>query len=231
MDTETRERRKVLVAEDDPFTQELLVMELSDAGYEVAAAPDGKKALEMVRDWAPDLILLDIMMPELDGLSVLREIRSTERGASLPVILISARNAMDDKLTGLAEGANDYLTKPFDMREVLARVALQFRMKELEAKALEVERLRAVLEMAGAAAHELSQPITGALGHIYLMLNTEDAPDGRKLVSVEDLRAAESCLRRARETLLKMQSIRRYSVTEYREGIRIVDINRASDAE
>ncbi|MDZ7374530.1 MAG: response regulator [candidate division KSB1 bacterium] len=222
-------RKKILVIEDDAFTRELLEMELKDAGYEVLTAGDGKSGVEAVYSSQPDLVLLDIMMPHIDGLEVLRTLRSDPKLSGLPVILISARGEVDDKLAGLAEGANDYVTKPFDIREVLARVAVQFRLKELETRAVEAERLRAALEMAGAAVHELSQPLSGAVGHVYLMLTGEEAPDGRMLVSKEDLQATEACLRRASEILRKMQSIRRYTVTEYRDGVMIVDIYGASD--
>jgi len=220
--------KKVLVVEDDAFNRELLVMELSDAGYEVRAAEDGEAALRVLQEFYPDLILLDIMMPKIDGLTLLRLLRSQAEYSGIPVILLTAKAEMGDKIEGLRRGANDYITKPFDMREVLARIEVQFRLKELEGKAVEAERLKAVLEMAGAAAHELSQPISGAIGHVYLMLMGEETDDGRKIVSLEDLKGAESCLRRATEILHKIQSIRSYSTREYHEGVKIVDIEGAT---
>ncbi len=221
--------KRILIADDDPFNRELLQMELSDAGFEVIVASDGEDALKKVRELPVDLLLLDVMMPKIDGVELVRKLRQQKEFENLPIILLTAKAQTKDKLLGLEAGANDYITKPFDIRELLARVKVQLRLAELERQSLEAERVKGVLEMAGAAAHELSQPISGAMGHVYLMLMEEDIGEGRKAVRVEDLKNTEDCLRRATDILHRIQGIRRYEVRDYPEGMRIVDIEKASE--
>ena len=111
--------KKILIVEDDANIAELLQMYLSREGYEAIVAPDGGAGVERFRKTAPDLVLLDIMLPVLDGWGVLRTIRAESK---TPVIMLTARGETTDKVTGLKQGADDYITKPFEMKEVLARV-------------------------------------------------------------------------------------------------------------
>ena len=110
---------KILVVDDDSNIRELLQLYLEKEGYEVIAAPDGEKALEIFDSAAPDLILLDVMMPRLDGWQVCREIRKKSR---CPIIMLTAKGEVFDKVLGLDLGADDYVTKPFETKEVVARV-------------------------------------------------------------------------------------------------------------
>src|SRR4051795_861462 len=111
--------RRVLIVDDDPKVCETLDRYLAHAGYATASALDGRRALDAVRTFGPDLIVLDVMLPELDGLEVCRTLRAA---SSVPIILLTARSTERDKLAGLALGADDYLTKPFSPRELVARV-------------------------------------------------------------------------------------------------------------
>lgn len=114
----------ILVVEDEPSLQETLVYNLEKQGYTVAAAGDGRAALEAARRLKPDLIVLDIMLPELDGFEVCKILR---REMSTPILMLTARDDEIDRVVGLEVGADDYLTKPFSMRELLARVKAQLR--------------------------------------------------------------------------------------------------------
>ena len=109
----------VLVAEDDRNIAELLQMYLEKEGYAVTVAPDGGQALSKYRAIKPDLVLLDVMMPVMDGWSVCRTIRGESQ---TPIIMLTAKGETDDKVSGLKAGADDYITKPFEMKEVLARI-------------------------------------------------------------------------------------------------------------
>lgn len=111
---------KILVAEDEPGTRLLLCMYLEGKGHEVSAIGDGGAALEAVRQSPPDLLLLDVRMPVLDGWSVLEAVRSFE--PRLPVVMITALDASEDAVRGLRLGADDYLRKPFDLSELEARI-------------------------------------------------------------------------------------------------------------
>ena len=109
----------VLVVEDDRNIAELLQMYLEKKGYAVTVAEDGGQGLAKFRAIKPDLVLLDVMMPVMDGWAVCRAIRAE---AQTPVIMLTAKGEVDDKVAGLSQGADDYITKPFEMREVLARI-------------------------------------------------------------------------------------------------------------
>ena len=109
----------ILVVDDEPAVTDLLAYNLRKAGYDVSSAADGREALRLARENRPDLVLLDLMIPELDGLEVCRELRKDN---ALPIIMLTARGEEIDRVVGLELGADDYVTKPFSVRELLARV-------------------------------------------------------------------------------------------------------------
>ncbi|MEE9219605.1 MAG: response regulator [Acidobacteriota bacterium] len=115
-------RRRVLVVDDDPEILELTQMILRDGGYEVCTQSSGKPALGEARTWRPDLILLDINMPDMDGWEVLRLLKVDERTRSIPVALFSIRYDVREKVVGLQQGAFDYITKPFSYDGLLERI-------------------------------------------------------------------------------------------------------------
>lgn len=119
---------QILVVEDDLTLQETLVYNLTNQGYRVLTAEDGLAALDIAREQQPDLVLLDVMLPGLNGFEVCRILR---REFSVPILMLTARTEEVDKIIGLEVGADDYLTKPFSMRELLARVKALLRRVEL----------------------------------------------------------------------------------------------------
>jgi two-component system KDP operon response regulator KdpE len=115
---------RVLVIDDEPQIRRALHSALAGHGYAVAVAEDGTTGLEAIASWAPDAIVLDLVLPDIDGLEVLRE---TRLWSSVPIIVLSARGGESDKVTALDQGADDYLTKPFGMAELLARLRVMLR--------------------------------------------------------------------------------------------------------
>ncbi len=130
---------RVLVAEDDRKTSALLRLYLENAGFSVTIGETGKRALEEARSSAPDLVLLDVLMPEVNGFSVCRALRAE---SDVPIILLTARSTEGDKLHGLNLGADDYVTKPFSPREVVARVRAVLRRRGLPKAAAPAGPLR-----------------------------------------------------------------------------------------
>ena len=123
---------RLLVVDDDPFIARLLEIELSAAGFRVRVASDGAQALESVREDPPDLVITDVMMPHVDGFELTRQLRQDPRTAQISIIILTARGLSADKLEGFAIGADDYIVKPFDTPELLARVrGVLRRSKEL----------------------------------------------------------------------------------------------------
>ena len=117
----------VLIVEDDKNIQELLQLYLEKEGYAVTLAADGQQGLAKFRAIKPDLVLLDVMMPVMDGWEVCTAIRAESR---TPVIMLTAKSELEDKITGLKSGADDYITKPFEMRELIARIEAVLRRTE-----------------------------------------------------------------------------------------------------
>lgn len=120
--------KKILIVEDDPGIQMSLKDEFESEGYHVFAANDGEKGLKMIKEQKPDLIILDIMLPELDGYEVCKKLR--REGDNTPIIMLTVKDKEIDKVLGLEFGADDYVTKPFSLRELLARVKSIFRRIE-----------------------------------------------------------------------------------------------------
>src|ERR1700730_3118292 len=137
-DTERREGRAmpakkptILVADDDPQLLRLMTRNLEFEGYEVLSASDGQQALAQIESQSLDLILLDVMMPKMDGFTVCHRVREF---SSVPIIIVTARGQDQDKVRGLDLGADDYLTKPFGVEELLARVRAVLRRAQFSAR-------------------------------------------------------------------------------------------------
>ena len=129
---------RVLIVEDEPRIAEVLARYLEAEGFIVERAKDGKEALALFRSFEPDLILLDLMLPELDGIEFTRRVRAV---SGVPIIMVTAKSAELDRILGLELGADDYVTKPFSPREVVARVRAVLRRSRPEAR--RIERYRA----------------------------------------------------------------------------------------
>ena len=134
-ESETAGGESLLVADDDPFIARLLEIELRAAGYDVRVASDGNQALELAQVRAPDLVLADVMMPNMDGFELTRRLRQDPRTSTVSIIMLTARGLSADKLEGFAIGADDYIVKPFDTPELLARIrGVLRRAKEMRAQ-------------------------------------------------------------------------------------------------
>ena len=146
--------KKILLIEDDADLFALLRYNLEKEGFSFAGSPTGKGALELCRKEKPDLVLLDIMLPDSDGLDICQAIRRDPDLAGVPVIFLTARAAETDRIIGLELGANDYVVKPFFVRELIARIKLQFRTaaapaRVIESGGIEVDRGRCEVRVNG----------------------------------------------------------------------------------
>lgn len=125
-----REKKLILVVDDEENIRDLLVFNLQKEGYDTIEAEDGLSAVDIALKEKPDLILLDVMIPKLDGISVCKKIRYALNISNMPILMISARDTESDKIVGLEMGADDYITKPFQIREVMARIKANLRKVE-----------------------------------------------------------------------------------------------------
>ena len=126
-----KDKKKILVVDDEKSIRELLVFNLEKEGYETIEASDGAEAVEKALSEKPDLILLDVMLPRLDGISVCKKLRYALNINTVPILMISAKDTESDKIVGLEMGADDYITKPFQIREVMARIKANLRKAEV----------------------------------------------------------------------------------------------------
>lgn len=123
------DKKTILIIEDEPDIIKMASFRLRQAGCNVFTACEGREALEVVRKRRPDLIILDIMMPGIDGIEVKKKLNDDKLAASIPVIFLTARDMMADKVAGLKLGAADYITKPFEIDELLARVNFVLKLR------------------------------------------------------------------------------------------------------
>ncbi len=122
---------KVLIVDDDPLNLDLLGQELAEQNYIIERASDGQECLKKVESFLPDVILLDYMMPKMNGIEVVKRLKQDERFKGIPVVLLTAKGSQRDKVEGLDAGADDYVAKPFDALELLARVRSMIRIKQM----------------------------------------------------------------------------------------------------
>src|SRR5262249_11632109 len=166
-------KSRILVVDDVVQNLQVVGTMLRNEGYDVMPASSGPQALERVRVRLPDLILLDLMMPEMDGLEVCRRLKADPQNRQIPIIFLTASNEMEHLVKGFEAGAVDYVTKPFNGAELLARVRTHLELK------LARERLREMNdeknEFMGIAAHDLRNPLSAIRGYAEMML--EDAQE------------------------------------------------------
>jgi len=169
---------RLLVVEDEPNIRELLATSLRFAGFEVHVAADGATALRQAAEHSPDLVVLDVMLPDMDGFTVTRRLR--DAGRILPIVFVTARDSLEDKIQGLTVGGDDYVTKPFSLEEVVARIRavlrrtrggiddddaiLRFHDLELDEDSHEVRRNNRVLSKAQILDHVWDYDFRGQSG-------------------------------------------------------------------
>ncbi|MCC5789278.1 MAG: hybrid sensor histidine kinase/response regulator [Opitutales bacterium] len=175
---------KVLVVDDQPINVHMLKRKLEKHKMEVRTATSGAECLQMVEEDCPDLILLDVMMPEMDGFEVCRNLQKNRKTASIPIIFVTAKTSKGGRLEGLGVGAVDYITKPIDLDETLARVQTQLRFLEINRENIrlqqrlgEVRRNSAIGAITQGIAHNLNNLLGVAVGYLDLIRISNEKPD------------------------------------------------------
>jgi two-component system sensor histidine kinase/response regulator len=175
---------KILVVDDQPINVQLLRRKLEREGLRVVVAYHGLEALKLVKQERPDLVLLDVMMPDMDGLEVCQRLQADEESRSIPVILITARTTKESKIEGLNVGAVDYITKPIDLDETLARVQTQLRfvainreMVDLHRRLEEMRRVATIGAVTQGIAHNLNNLFGVLMGYIDLIRISQGLPE------------------------------------------------------
>ena len=173
-------KAKILIVDDNVDTVELLTKRFHAEGYDTSEAYDGEQALQKVVEYQPDIIILDIMMPKIDGYEVSKRLKSYDNTKHIPIIMLSAKARVPDKIKGLDLGADDYIVKPFDYRELSQRVKYWVTVKveveerltkigQLEKELIQSERLAAVGQTVASLAHYVKNILFGLKGGVYLV--------------------------------------------------------------
>jgi DNA-binding response OmpR family regulator len=215
---------KVLIVEDDKSYAEILKRVIIKNGYGINLAHDGKEGLELSTEWKPDVIIVDWMMPGMSGIELISKLREHPELKFSYIIMLTARVETEDKIAGLEAGADDFITKPVDFGELIARIRVGFRMKKLQTEIAELQHESALLEMARTLGHEINNP----LNIIYLALELinralkEDNPDREKIK--ENLNRIYQASERIKEIVNKLISLRKPAFKEYVNGKRMLDL-------
>lgn len=225
-------RATVLIVDDDAHIFPLVEAILGEEPVRIERALSGPEAIAKVdAGFLPDLVLLDIMMPQVGGLEVLEELRGRPGFEQIPILLVTARSRREDVVEGLEAGATDYVTKPFDLGELRARVRGCLRLRSLflelaaaREAAVREERLRVLVETTGGVAHTLNQPLTAALLKAESLLERHDLPELLR----PDLELVCRSLGRVARELGKIRHLTTYRTKPYLTEDRILDLEEES---
>lgn len=158
---------KVLLVDDTPANLDVLNKTLSQENYEIALASNGQQALKTAAYFQPDLIMLDIMMPDMDGYETSEKLKANEKTKNIPIIFITAKSSLDDIIKGFGMGCVDYIVKPFQQTEVLARVRTHLQLEAAKQSLIQLNQQKK--RLLGIAAHDIRGPLSGILANLELL--------------------------------------------------------------
>ncbi len=229
--------KKILIIDDSLTVVKSLAKILRRAKLKPIECTDAEKALSLAKEKNPDLILLDLVMPKMDGLEILKQLRALARFHSVPVVMLTATKDEEKVIAALEAGADDYVTKPFQKAILLARISTHLRSWQLfvdlekanrnllaaQQQEVEAERWKAAVEMAGATAHKLNQPLTSIVCYADLLLKKfsaeNEARRAIKRITLESDRMAT--------ILRKMAELTKIHTSQYVGDVTIIDLDRS----
>lgn len=231
--------RTVLVVDDDPDIRSIVSSIVAMAGHTVIEAPDGETAIASVKERIPDLIILDLMMPGCSGNEVSAFVKKFVGDHYVPIIMLTARDTIQDKVSALDGGADDYLTKPFNYQELQARINAQLRIRDLhhklhlrnlelqsiQEKLVHHERQLAVMQLAGTAAHQLGQPLSAIIINTHLL---ESAKQGEANFT-RALGAIAADAKRMADLIQQLRSADAEKIEGYYDATAILDLEKKQD--
>ncbi len=220
--------KRVMIVDDDYELSQMVKALLEKEGYSVLLAYDGEEALELLANHNIDLLILDVMMPTMSGYEVCRRLRESTFPVTFSIIMLTGKSSIDDKIVGLDMGADDYLTKPFDVLELLARVRAQMRIRDLQERLVNMEKLATIGQMTITLSDQINNPLASMLWHISLLkkeLENQQAPSPTVINAVA---AIEKAVHSINEVMTKLRKVRRPVSKEFSPGIRMLDLDKSS---
>ena len=220
--------KKVLVIDDLPENVYMLQDRLEHEGYEVLTAYDGNSGIEKAKAELPDLILLDVMMPDINGLEVCKTLVNFEETSNIPIILVTAKTGAEDTKEGLDAGAYDYIKKPFNKIELLARVKSALKLSEANRVLLDIEKRNTFFATVVTANHKIKQPLT--------LLSLSSAAVKRELNKEEidkeaifsKLKYIDTAVREITDVLDQLNTIKEPVLSDYTQNIKMIKVEEES---
>jgi two-component system, sensor histidine kinase and response regulator len=201
-------RQAILVVDDLPANRHILKVLLAHAGYDVMSASNGREALELVETEPPDLILLDVVMPVMSGTEVLRTLKRRDDTRMIPIVLLSVQSEVADRVGGLEEGADDYIGKPYNHEELLAKIKALLKIRDLNEQLRQAEKLAVLAQVAVSVNHQVNNPLSSILygADLLEMMVGNDTTEVREQLrvireSVEQIKTVMARLRGATEVV------------------------------
>lgn len=216
---------KICVIDDHPENVFILQDRLERAGFEVITAYDGESGLQKIREEMPDLVLLDVMMPGVSGFEVCKTITTDDTIKHIPVILLTALTSTEDLEQGLQAGAFDYVKKPFNRAELLARIKSALRFAETNKFLVEIEKVNTYAATVLTANHEIKQPLT-LINLSTTAIKRELSKDDLNMEAIQKrVKYIEGATQEIIEVLEKLTNIKKPVFTDYINNLKMIDIN------
>jgi DNA-binding response OmpR family regulator len=217
--------KRILVIDDLPENVFLLQERLENEGYTVLTAYDGKTGIEIAQSELPDLILLDVMMPDINGIEVCKTLVKNERTSNIPVILVTAKTDAEDTKDGLDAGAFDYIKKPFNKTELLARVKSALKLSDTNKRLVEAEKRNTYFATVVTANHKIKQPLT--------LLSLSSAAIKRELkkdeiskeVMLSKTKYIDVAIKEINDVLNQFNAVREPILSDYTKNIKMIKID------
>lgn len=222
--------KKILVIDDLPENVYMLQDRLEHEGYEVITAYDGKSGIEKARSESPDLILLDVMMPDINGLDVCKTLIGQEETATIPIILVTAKTGAEDIKEGLDAGAYDYIKKPFNKIELLARAKSALKLSEANKVLVDIEKRNTFFATVVTANHKIKQPLTLlslSSAAVKRELN-KDEIDKESILS--KLKYIDVAVKEITDVLDQLNTIKEPVLSDYTQNIKMIKVEEGSES-
>ena len=214
---------KILVVEDEQDTKYILETLLKRSGYEIRTANNGLEALEVLQNFKPHVILADWTMPLMDGVELCDRLRKEEEYKSIYYIILTARGTLRDKIEGLDTGADDFLVKPTDNQELLARIRTGIRITKLQEELREAEHNKALVEMAFTAGHQINNPLASLSLSVE---NIKQELDEKEFAKIQDdIEIIEEAIKRIKNAADSLKNLQNPKLTDYASGKQMLDLD------
>ncbi|MGA1864660.1 MAG: response regulator [bacterium] len=216
--------KKILVVDDNKDILHLFKKILSTYGYNVISAENGQEALKMAFEDSPDLILLDLALPKMDGFTVCKKLKESDETSMIPLIMVTCRDTMKDRIQGLKLGADDYITKPIYYVELLTRVESLLKLRELQKQLIEARKLETLAQIAVSVNHEINNPLCSISANAEMLKTHIDNSDDSVLRKIDIILKEVD---RIKQVISKLSNATRVISMEYISGVRMLDLNKS----